>query len=147
MKKGGDATVTYPVGSCWSASSLNESGWHAIWDALLHVSVSRLVAVADGRVVAAEGEQGRFQEWDMNRTRWGELALKVGPAAGYVFCHQGCCEHLLVVKDVRQIHADDPQDLAAYPVCIREVCRLRFSLHFLKSAKTSVKQFVWLGLD
>lgn len=41
--------------------------------------------------------------------------LRIG-ATGYVYCHQGCCEHALYIKDIRRIHPDDPQQALAYPV-------------------------------
>lgn len=65
---------------------------------------------------------------DMARVSWREIGLRIGPAARNVYCHQGCCEHLLVIKDVRRAHPSDPPQLDAYPHTIHEV-RTRLS-HF-----------------
>ena len=52
----------------------------------------------------------------MHDTCFGDLEnLRIG-ATGYVYCHQGCCEHALYFKDIRRIHPDDPQQASAYPV-------------------------------
>ena len=49
--------------------------------------------------------------------RFADLAaLRLGSFPGYVYCHQGCCEHALFFRDVRIIHPDDSHDLADYPV-------------------------------
>ena len=60
----------------------------------------------------------------MERTRFQDLGLRAGPRAGYIFCHQGGCEHLLVVRDIRRIHPvelGDPTFIASYPYCALQV--------------------------
>ena len=67
-------------------------------------------------------EQARpYQELDMTSVSWKQVGLRAGPGARNLYCHQGCCEHLLVVKDVRRLHPDDPQHLAAYPFLLERV--------------------------
>ena len=76
------------------------------------------------RLASAEiGQEkdSRYRQMDMARVCWNEIGLRIGPAAKNVFCHQGCCEHLLVVKDVRSRHPDDPSHLNSYPYLIQEV--------------------------
>ena len=53
------------------------------------------------------------------RPHW--CALQVGPAAGYVYCHQACCQHVLEVRDVRQLHREDPQKKSDWPHTIFKV--------------------------
>ena len=50
----------------------------------------------------------------MAATTWEALALRVGPAPGYVYCHQGCCEHAVYVADARRVHPADPRR----PLCL-----------------------------
>jgi hypothetical protein len=58
----------------------------------------------------------------MHETRFRDLkALRMGSATGYVYCHQGCCEHALYFRDLRRIHPDDPQDASQYPVLLYQV--------------------------
>ncbi|KAK9867327.1 hypothetical protein WJX84_011559 [Apatococcus fuscideae] len=55
---------------------------------------------------------------DMATTRFQDLDLRIGPRAGYIFCHQGSCEHLVVVRDIRRIHpldGGDPRFMGSYP--------------------------------
>ena len=61
-----------------------------------------------------------FGEEDMAQLTWNDVGLRTGPGARNVYCHQGCCEHLLVIKDVRRLHSSDPQYLAAYPVPLQK---------------------------
>lgn len=83
--------------------------------------VSQMV-VCFGAVGTEDPDQERsFGEEDMARVQWSDVPLRAGPGARNVYCHQGCCEHLFVVKDVRRLHSDDPQFLAAYPVLLQKV--------------------------
>ena len=52
----------------------------------------------------------------MAAATWGDLALRIGAGARYVYCHQGCCEHALYIADARRVHAGDPRARAAYPL-------------------------------
>ncbi len=59
---------------------------------------------------------GTYRKASMQDTNFGDVDnLRIG-ATGYVYCHQGCCEHALYIKDIRRIHSDDPQRASAYPV-------------------------------
>lgn len=48
--------------------------------------------------------------------------LQVGQGAGYVYMHQGCCEHLMELADVHRPHDSDPADTRQYPRILKEVC-------------------------
>lgn len=73
---------------------------------------------------ADDSKEGRYRKMNMAHVCWNEIGLRVGSAAKNVYCHQGCCEHLLVIKDVRTLHPDDSVDLDSYPLLIREVGNL-----------------------
>ena len=49
------------------------------------------------------------------------MAMQIGQGAGYVYMHQGCCEHLLELKDVRTVQAADPNLASAFPVFLFQV--------------------------
>ncbi|CAK7337270.1 unnamed protein product [Dovyalis caffra] len=51
---------------------------------------------------------------NMQNTRFCDLRFRLG--AGYLYCHQGDCKHTIVFRDMRLIHPDDLQNLAAYPI-------------------------------
>ena len=68
------------------------------------------------------GAARRYRTADMAAARFADLArLRLGAFPGYVFCHQGCCEHSLFFRDVRRIHAADSRDPAAYPQLVYQV--------------------------
>ena len=54
--------------------------------------------------------------------------IQVGQGAGYVYMHQGCCEHLVELSDVRSIHHAEllQSQPTAYPLVLREVWLLSF---------------------
>lgn len=54
------------------------------------------------------------------------LAWQVGQGAGYMYMHQGCCEHLLELKDVRSVQLADTKLAAAFPCTMFQVC-----MHFV----------------
>lgn len=49
--------------------------------------------------------------------------LQVGQGAGYVYMHQGCCEHLVELSDVRSIHHAEllQSQPTLYPLVLKEV--------------------------
>ncbi|KAF8395857.1 hypothetical protein HHK36_019811 [Tetracentron sinense] len=55
-----------------------------------------------------------FKAVDMHKTRFCDLEFRLG--AGYLYCHQGDCKHVIVIRDMRLIHPEDVQNRAAYPV-------------------------------
>ncbi|KAI5676738.1 hypothetical protein M9H77_07688 [Catharanthus roseus] len=65
----------------------------------------------------------RFKSVDMQKTRFCDLRFRLG--AGYIYCHQGDCKHLIVIRDMRLIHPEDVQNRAAYPLNTFQ-CKLRF---------------------
>ncbi|KAL7213844.1 hypothetical protein ACSBR2_016389 [Camellia fascicularis] len=63
---------------------------------------------------ASSSHLPRFKAVDMNKTRFSDLRFRLG--AGYLYCHQGDCKHVIVVRDMRLIHPEDVQNRAAYPI-------------------------------
>jgi snRNA-activating protein complex subunit 3 len=50
----------------------------------------------------------------MQDTPLSDLPLQIAHS-GYLYMHAGACEHMIVVQDVRLLHADDPLAAAAAP--------------------------------
>ncbi|XP_010244822.1 PREDICTED: snRNA-activating protein complex subunit [Nelumbo nucifera] len=57
-----------------------------------------------------------FKAVDMHKTRFCDLKFRLG--AGYLYCHQGDCKHVMVIRDMRLIHPEDVQNQLVYPVLI-----------------------------
>uniref|UniRef100_A0A0D9V9E0 snRNA-activating protein complex subunit n=1 Tax=Leersia perrieri TaxID=77586 RepID=A0A0D9V9E0_9ORYZ len=55
-----------------------------------------------------------FKSAKMEKTRFSDLNFRIG--AGYLYCHQGNCKHMIVIRDVRLIHPEDTQNQAEYPL-------------------------------
>ncbi|KAM7489632.1 hypothetical protein LguiB_027116 [Lonicera macranthoides] len=55
-----------------------------------------------------------FKAVEMHKTRFCDLRFRLG--AGYLYCHQGDCKHVIVIRDMRLVNAEDVQNRAAYPV-------------------------------
>uniref|UniRef100_A0A6V7QS64 snRNA-activating protein complex subunit n=1 Tax=Ananas comosus var. bracteatus TaxID=296719 RepID=A0A6V7QS64_ANACO len=55
-----------------------------------------------------------FKAVDMHNTRFCDMRFRLG--AGYLYCHQGNCKHMLVIRDMRMIHPEDVQNQADYPL-------------------------------
>jgi snRNA-activating protein complex subunit 3 len=50
----------------------------------------------------------------MDDVTFSQLSLQLGTQ--YIYLHQGDCEHIMVVTDIRMIHGDDNQNKNAYPL-------------------------------
>uniref|UniRef100_A0A665XCX1 snRNA-activating protein complex subunit 3 n=1 Tax=Echeneis naucrates TaxID=173247 RepID=A0A665XCX1_ECHNA len=55
-----------------------------------------------------------YSQAKMEDTRFVDLKVKVG--FPYLYCHQGDCEHLVIITDVRLAHANDCLDKKLYPL-------------------------------
>ncbi|XP_047220911.1 snRNA-activating protein complex subunit 3 isoform X2 [Girardinichthys multiradiatus] len=55
-----------------------------------------------------------FSQAKMEDTRFMDLKVKVG--FPYLYCHQGDCEHLVIITDVRLVHKGDCLDRKLYPL-------------------------------
>ncbi|PSS32839.1 SnRNA-activating protein complex subunit like [Actinidia chinensis var. chinensis] len=65
----------------------------------------------------------QFKAVDMDKMRFCDLRFRLG--AGYLYCHQGDCKHVIVVRDMRLIHPEDVQNRATYPITTFQL-KLRF---------------------
>ncbi|XP_071737069.1 snRNA-activating protein complex subunit-like isoform X2 [Rutidosis leptorrhynchoides] len=59
----------------------------------------------------------------MQATRFCDLNFRLG--AGYLYCHQGDCKHIMVIRDMRLIHQEDVQNRSSYPLILFQ-SKLRF---------------------
>ncbi|MEQ2229713.1 hypothetical protein ILYODFUR_021673 [Ilyodon furcidens] len=59
-----------------------------------------------------------FSQAKMEDTRFVDLKVKVG--FPYLYCHQGDCEHLVIITDVRLVHKGDCLDRKLYPLLIHK---------------------------
>ncbi|XP_066535742.1 snRNA-activating protein complex subunit 3 [Hoplias malabaricus] len=55
-----------------------------------------------------------FKTAKMEDTSFYDLRMKVGYP--YLYCHQGDCEHVVILTDVRLVHRDDCLDRTLYPL-------------------------------
>lgn len=55
-----------------------------------------------------------FRAVEMEKIRFCDLSFRVG--AGYMYCHQGDCKHIIVLRDMRLIHPKDVQNRRDYPI-------------------------------
>ncbi|XP_053558556.1 snRNA-activating protein complex subunit 3 isoform X2 [Bombina bombina] len=60
---------------------------------------------------------GKFQTANMDDHTFNDLRIKIG--FPYLYCHQGDCEHIITVTDIRLIHYEDCLDRTAYPLQIK----------------------------
>uniref|UniRef100_A0A8B9S311 snRNA-activating protein complex subunit 3 n=1 Tax=Apteryx owenii TaxID=8824 RepID=A0A8B9S311_APTOW len=61
---------------------------------------------------------GNLQSAKMEDYTFNDLSLRIG--FPYLFCHQGNCEHIIIVTDIRLIHHDDCLDRNLYPLLIKK---------------------------
>ncbi|XP_056265748.1 snRNA-activating protein complex subunit 3 [Pseudoliparis swirei] len=55
-----------------------------------------------------------YSQAKMQDTRFVDMKVKVG--FPYLYCHQGDCEHLVIITDIRLTHANDCLDKKLYPL-------------------------------
>ncbi|KAM8961237.1 snRNA-activating protein complex subunit 3 [Pelodytes ibericus] len=60
---------------------------------------------------------GKFQSAKMEDFTLNDLRIKVG--FPYLYCHQGDCEHIVTITDIRLIHNEDCLDRTLYPLQIK----------------------------
>ncbi|XP_072445244.1 snRNA-activating protein complex subunit 3 [Chiloscyllium punctatum] len=71
---------------------------------------------------------GKFRTAKMEDYTFNDMCIKVGYP--YLYCHQGDCEHLIIITDVRIVHHDDCLDKTLYPCVIKK--------HWMWTRKCSV---------
>ncbi|KAG9159944.1 hypothetical protein Leryth_005702 [Lithospermum erythrorhizon] len=103
----------------WLKNSKDEAQekWDCIMSGELHQKQKALLGSVTGLQLP------RFRTMDMKKTRFCDLRFRLG--AGYLYCHQGDCKHMIVIRDMRLIHPEDVQNRAAYPLVTYQ-SKLRF---------------------
>uniref|UniRef100_A0A8C6XPK7 snRNA-activating protein complex subunit 3 n=1 Tax=Naja naja TaxID=35670 RepID=A0A8C6XPK7_NAJNA len=61
---------------------------------------------------------GTFQATKMEDYTFNDLNIKIG--FPYLYCHQGDCEHIVIITDIRLIHRDDCLDRSLYPLLTKK---------------------------
>ncbi|MBZ3887915.1 snRNA-activating protein complex subunit 3 [Sciurus carolinensis] len=61
---------------------------------------------------------GKFQTARMEDFTFNDLNIKLG--FPYLYCHQGDCEHVVVITDIRLVHHDDCLDKTLYPLLTKK---------------------------
>ncbi|XP_045145049.1 snRNA-activating protein complex subunit 3 isoform X3 [Echinops telfairi] len=61
---------------------------------------------------------GKFQAANMEDFTFNDLHIKLG--FPYLYCHQGDCEHVVVITDIRLVHHDDCLDRTLYPLLTKK---------------------------
>ncbi|KAM9329018.1 snRNA-activating protein complex subunit 3 [Gastrophryne carolinensis] len=61
---------------------------------------------------------GKFQACKMEDYTFNDLNVKIG--FPYLYCHQGECEHIVTITDIRLIHHHDCLDRSLYPLHIKK---------------------------
>ncbi|KAI3669633.1 hypothetical protein L6452_40941 [Arctium lappa] len=81
----------------------------------------------------------RLKALPMQATCFCDLRFRLG--AGYLYCHQGDCKHVMVIRDMRLIHPQDVHNRAAYPLIMFQ-SKVRFqkcsSCKIYKAVKVTV---------
>lgn len=96
----------------WLQNSKNEAleKWESIFSGELQQKQKALLGDENKQRLPLPPLSARH----MQHTRFCELRFQIG--AGYLYCHQGDCKHVFVIRDMRLIHSDDVQNRAAYPL-------------------------------
>ncbi|CAH2293755.1 snRNA-activating complex subunit 3 [Pelobates cultripes] len=61
---------------------------------------------------------GKFQSAKMEDYTFNDLRIKIG--FPYLYCHQGDCEHIVTITDIRLIHYEDCLDRTLYPLQVKK---------------------------
>ncbi|KAF6145959.1 hypothetical protein GIB67_033318 [Kingdonia uniflora] len=82
------------------------------WECILSGELQQKQKAALGN--ATKAHLPHFKSYRMHEIRFRDLPFRLG--AGYLYCHQGDCKHIFVIRDMRLIHPEDVQNRAAYPL-------------------------------
>ncbi|KAL9681610.1 hypothetical protein QQ045_013395 [Rhodiola kirilowii] len=82
------------------------------WDNILSCGLVQKQKAILGNITSSKLPY--YSAKEMQHTRLCDLKFRLG--AGYLYCHQGKCQHTIVIRDMRLLHPDDVQNRAAYPI-------------------------------
>ncbi|XP_072999384.1 snRNA-activating protein complex subunit isoform X2 [Typha latifolia] len=91
-----------------SCKSEAEEKWEVIMSGILKKKQKELLGDLEISKIP------NFKAAEMHKTQFSDLRFRLG--AGYLYCHQGNCKHMLVIRDMRLIHPEDAQNRADYPL-------------------------------
>ncbi|CAL0311493.1 unnamed protein product [Lupinus luteus] len=91
------------------------------WEYIMNGEVQQKQKAIMGEVSAPD--LPHFTSVEMHKIRFCDLRIRLG--AGYHYCHQGDCNHTLVIRDMRLLHPDDTHNRAVYPIITFQL-KLRF---------------------
>ncbi|XP_073039227.1 snRNA-activating protein complex subunit-like [Primulina eburnea] len=96
----------------WLQNSKNEAldKWESIFSGELQQKQKALLGDENKRRLPLP----QLRACHMQNIRFFDLMFQIG--AGYLYCHQGDCKHVFVIRDMRLIHSEDVQNQAAYPL-------------------------------
>ncbi|CAL0308599.1 unnamed protein product [Lupinus luteus] len=82
------------------------------WEYIMNGEVQQKQKLIMGEVSAPD--LPHFTSGEMHKIHFCDLRIRLG--AGYLYCHQGDCNHTLVIRDMRLLHPDDMHNRAVYPI-------------------------------
>ncbi|XP_010460656.1 PREDICTED: snRNA-activating protein complex subunit-like [Camelina sativa] len=103
---------SYPILDwIWNSKDEALKKWECILTGELHKKQKAVLGESKSMDVP------RFRTTNMQSTRFCDIRFRVG--ASYLYCHQGECKHMIVIRDMRLSHPEDVQSRTAYPIIFR----------------------------
>ncbi|KAJ3708652.1 hypothetical protein LUZ61_012357 [Rhynchospora tenuis] len=99
----------------WLENSQGEAS--AKWDAIISGELRKKQKKLLGDLEASS--LPKFKTAHMQKTCFSNVRLRLGN--GYLYCHQGNCRHLIVIRDMRLLNPDDAQMQGDYPMLVYQL--------------------------
>ncbi|KAJ4810048.1 snRNA-activating protein complex subunit [Rhynchospora pubera] len=99
----------------WLENSQGEAS--AKWDAILSGALRKKQKELLGDLEASS--LPKFKTAHMQKTCFSNVRFRLGN--GHLYCHQGNCRHLIVIRDMRLLDPDDAQMQGDYPMLIYQL--------------------------
>ncbi|KAF3337259.1 snRNA-activating protein complex subunit isoform X3 [Carex littledalei] len=87
------------------------------WDAILSGALRKKQKELLGDLEASS--LPKFKTRHMQKTCFSDLRFRLGN--GYIYCHQGNCKHMMVIRDMRLLDPDDAQMKGDYPMLVYQL--------------------------
>ncbi|GFY85940.1 snRNA activating complex family protein [Actinidia rufa] len=94
----------------WFRNSKDEA--IAKWESVVAGELQKKQKLSLGSTISSQ--LPCFSAVEMSKTRFCDLRLQIW--GGYLYCHQGNCKHLVMIRDMRLIHPNDAQNWRVYPI-------------------------------
>lgn len=108
----------------------------AKWNCILSGIKKSCRSLLDDKAVS---KLPNFRSVKMEKIRFCDLRFRLG--AGYLYCHQGDCKHIIVIRDMRLVHPEDVQNRAAYPLVVyqpKAILKKCSVCHIYKATKVTL---------